>query len=201
MLRVNECAFVSHYSISFLFQGELKRSGGREVTPKSLLLKPGQTGLRPPGFSTLPAARLATFGFVRSSSVSSNDRGHADARGHARRESLLTSIYVIVAFLLFFPFKELKSKEISSRSPAVWSEAFSVRSSRRLLFSGTWFPGSDADESFLHKVPARPSEAAHTEDSAAPPDTPSLKRRSLPPQRCSPLGRTAALCSCAACMW
>lgn len=64
--------------------------------PKSLLLKPGQSGLRPPGFSTLPAARLATFGFVRSSSVSSassnqsNDSGHGDARRLAQRESLLT---------------------------------------------------------------------------------------------------------------
>ncbi|XP_029699597.1 microtubule-associated tumor suppressor candidate 2 homolog isoform X1 [Takifugu rubripes] len=115
--------------------GELKRSGGREVTPKSLLLKPGQTGLRPPGFSTLPAAHLATFGFVRSSSVSSvsNDRGHADARGHAQH------------------------------------------------------PGSDADDSLRHKLPTRPSEAPHTENSPAPPDTPGLKRRSLPPQRCSPL--------------
>lgn len=65
--------------------------------PKSLLLKPGQTGLRPPGFSTLPAAHLATFGFIRSSSVSSvsNDRGHADARGQC--ESPVTLIYVVVS--------------------------------------------------------------------------------------------------------
>ncbi|XP_018610877.2 microtubule-associated tumor suppressor candidate 2 homolog isoform X3 [Scleropages formosus] len=39
--------------------------------PKSLLPKPGQSGLRPPGYSRLPAARLAAFGFVRSASVSS----------------------------------------------------------------------------------------------------------------------------------
>ncbi|XP_068601880.1 microtubule-associated tumor suppressor candidate 2 [Brachionichthys hirsutus] len=42
---------------------------GTETTNKSLQLKPGQSGLRPPGFCTLPAARLAAYGFVRSSSV------------------------------------------------------------------------------------------------------------------------------------
>ncbi|CAJ1065125.1 microtubule-associated tumor suppressor candidate 2 isoform X2 [Xyrichtys novacula] len=57
---------------------------GPETTTKSLLLKPGQSGLRPPGFSALPATRLATFGFVRTSSVSSvssnqsNDSSHSD---------------------------------------------------------------------------------------------------------------------------
>ncbi|XP_076590945.1 microtubule-associated tumor suppressor candidate 2 isoform X2 [Chaetodon auriga] len=66
--------------------GEQKRSGDRgpESTSKSLLLKPGQSGLRPPGFSALPAARLAAFGFIRSSSVSSvssnqsNDSSQSD---------------------------------------------------------------------------------------------------------------------------
>lgn len=97
---------LSRYLISVLFQGDLKRSGGREVTPKSLLLKPGQSGLRPPGFSTLPAARLATFGFIRSSSVSSassnqsNDSGPGDARRLAQRESLLT----LALFFFFFAF-------------------------------------------------------------------------------------------------
>ncbi|XP_072260632.1 microtubule-associated tumor suppressor candidate 2 [Pyxicephalus adspersus] len=38
---------------------------------KSNLPKPCQTALRPPGYSRLPAAKLAAFGFVRSSSVSS----------------------------------------------------------------------------------------------------------------------------------
>ncbi|CAG12777.1 unnamed protein product, partial [Tetraodon nigroviridis] len=123
-----------------LFQGELQRSGGREVAPKSLLLKPGQSGLRPPGFSTLPAARLASFGFVRSSSVSSassnqsHDGGHGDACRHAQLD-----------------------------------------------------PGSGADDSLLHKVPALPSHASRTENSFPPPDTPSLQRCSLPPQRCPPL--------------
>ncbi|XP_037837720.1 microtubule-associated tumor suppressor candidate 2 isoform X2 [Kryptolebias marmoratus] len=42
-----------------------------ETTPKSLLLKSGQSGLRPPGFSSLPAARLAALGVIRCSSVSS----------------------------------------------------------------------------------------------------------------------------------
>ncbi|KYO27404.1 microtubule-associated tumor suppressor candidate 2-like isoform C [Alligator mississippiensis] len=38
---------------------------------KSNLPKPCQSGLRPPGYSRMPAAKLAAFGFVRSSSVSS----------------------------------------------------------------------------------------------------------------------------------
>lgn len=54
------------------------------VAPKFMLPKPGQSGLRPPGFSHLPPARLAAFGFVRSASVSSvssnqsNDSTHSD---------------------------------------------------------------------------------------------------------------------------
>uniref|UniRef100_A0A3P9JPX7 Uncharacterized protein n=1 Tax=Oryzias latipes TaxID=8090 RepID=A0A3P9JPX7_ORYLA len=44
---------------------------GPETTPKSLLLKSGQSGLRPPGFSALPTSRLAAFGFIQSSSISS----------------------------------------------------------------------------------------------------------------------------------
>ncbi|XP_062417641.1 microtubule-associated tumor suppressor candidate 2-like [Pungitius pungitius] len=53
--------------------GEQKRSGERcpETGPRSVLLKSGQSGLRPPGFSGLPVARLGTFGFARTSSVSS----------------------------------------------------------------------------------------------------------------------------------
>lgn len=90
--------FLCHYNniayFSHQFPGELKRSGerGPEITPKSLLLKPGQSGLRPPGFSTLPAARLAAFGFVRSSSVSSvssnqsNDSSHSDPSRLSQRE-------------------------------------------------------------------------------------------------------------------
>lgn len=35
------------------------------------MLKPGQSGLRPPGFSSLPPSRLVALGFSRSSSVSS----------------------------------------------------------------------------------------------------------------------------------
>lgn len=54
------------------------------LSPKLMLPKPGQSGLRPPGFSHLPPARLAAFGFVRSASVSSvssnqsNDSTHSD---------------------------------------------------------------------------------------------------------------------------
>lgn len=42
-----------------------------DVGHRPMALKPGQSGLRPPGFSALPPSRLATFGFNRSSSVSS----------------------------------------------------------------------------------------------------------------------------------
>ncbi|XP_048119928.1 microtubule-associated tumor suppressor candidate 2 isoform X1 [Alosa alosa] len=55
-----------------------------EGGPKTLLPKPGQSGLRPPGFAHLPPARLAAFGFVRSASVSSvssnqsSDSTHSD---------------------------------------------------------------------------------------------------------------------------
>ncbi|MED6286235.1 hypothetical protein CHARACLAT_003803, partial [Characodon lateralis] len=46
---------------------------------RSLLPKVSQSGLRPPGFSSnrLPAGRLAAFGFVRSSSVSSASSAHS----------------------------------------------------------------------------------------------------------------------------
>uniref|UniRef100_A0A672ZK62 Microtubule associated tumor suppressor candidate 2 n=1 Tax=Sphaeramia orbicularis TaxID=375764 RepID=A0A672ZK62_9TELE len=63
--------------------GEDQKTSGSLIPHKSVF-KPGQSGLRPPGFSALPAARLAAFGFVRSSSVSSvssnqsNDSGHSD---------------------------------------------------------------------------------------------------------------------------
>ncbi|XP_065146758.1 microtubule-associated tumor suppressor candidate 2 isoform X2 [Paramisgurnus dabryanus] len=49
----------------------------RPVAAKSLLPKPAQSGLRPPGYSRLPPARLAAFGFVRSSSVSSVSSNHS----------------------------------------------------------------------------------------------------------------------------
>ncbi|XP_058266954.1 microtubule-associated tumor suppressor candidate 2 isoform X2 [Hemibagrus wyckioides] len=47
------------------------------LAAKSLLPKPAPSGLRPPGYSRLPAARLAAFGFVRSSSVSSVSSNHS----------------------------------------------------------------------------------------------------------------------------
>ncbi|XP_070773760.1 microtubule-associated tumor suppressor candidate 2 [Enoplosus armatus] len=49
------------------------------VASRSLLPKASQSGLRPPGFSSsrLPAGRLAAFGFVRSSSVSSVSSAHS----------------------------------------------------------------------------------------------------------------------------
>ncbi|XP_068186548.1 microtubule-associated tumor suppressor candidate 2 [Antennarius striatus] len=49
------------------------------VTSRSQLPKTNQSGLRPPGFSSsrLPASRLAAFGFIRSSSVSSVSSAHS----------------------------------------------------------------------------------------------------------------------------
>ncbi|KAM9846657.1 microtubule-associated tumor suppressor candidate 2 [Aulostomus maculatus] len=49
------------------------------IPSRSLLPKASQSGLRPPGFSSsrLPAGRLAAFGFVRSSSVSSVSSAHS----------------------------------------------------------------------------------------------------------------------------
>ncbi|KAL0972647.1 hypothetical protein UPYG_G00192350 [Umbra pygmaea] len=47
------------------------------------LSKSGQSGLRPPGFSALPPARQATFGFVRNSSISSVSSNQSTASGHS----------------------------------------------------------------------------------------------------------------------
>ncbi|KAK2846713.1 hypothetical protein Q5P01_009712 [Channa striata] len=111
--------------------GEQRRAGP-ELNPKSLLLKPGQSGLRPPGFSALPAPRLAAFGFVRSSSVSSvssnqsNDSSHSDP----------------------------------CRAP------------------------QHPDDALQHKPTAPCGEPAHPQSRL---HAPSLQRRTLPPQRCSPL--------------
>ncbi|XP_060090716.1 microtubule-associated tumor suppressor candidate 2 isoform X2 [Heteronotia binoei] len=62
-------------------------------TIKSNLPKPCPSGLRPPGYSRLPAAKLAAFGFVRSSSVSSissnqsNDSAQSDQSRTANRST------------------------------------------------------------------------------------------------------------------
>uniref|UniRef100_A0A3B5ANU3 Microtubule associated tumor suppressor candidate 2a n=1 Tax=Stegastes partitus TaxID=144197 RepID=A0A3B5ANU3_9TELE len=87
-----------------------------ETTPKSLLLKSGQSGLRPPGFSALPAARLAAFGFVRSSSVSSvssnqsNDSSHSDPSRPSQRE-------LHVSYQLVLTISSSLSENISSLFP------------------------------------------------------------------------------------
>ncbi|XP_054883765.1 microtubule-associated tumor suppressor candidate 2 isoform X2 [Poeciliopsis prolifica] len=65
---------------------------GPEITPKPVLLKSGQSGLRPPGFSSLPAAQLAALGVIRTSSASSlsssrsNDSCHNDQCHLSRTE-------------------------------------------------------------------------------------------------------------------
>ncbi|NXM84688.1 MTUS2 protein, partial [Oenanthe oenanthe] len=69
------------------------KKGSCPSAAKSNLPKPCPSGLRPPGYSRLPAAKLAAFGFVRSSSVSSvsstqsNDSAQSDQSRTANRES------------------------------------------------------------------------------------------------------------------
>ncbi|XP_059931618.1 microtubule-associated tumor suppressor candidate 2 isoform X1 [Gadus macrocephalus] len=64
--------------------GETRKPGHTHeslATPTGPLLRAGQSGLRPPGYSALPPARRASFGFARSgspSSVSSNQSGASD---------------------------------------------------------------------------------------------------------------------------
>ncbi|NXP77335.1 MTUS2 protein, partial [Ramphastos sulfuratus] len=72
--------------------GDLKK-GSCPSAAKSNLPKPCQSGLRPPGYSRLPAAKLAAFGFVRSSSVSSvssnqsNESAQSDQSRTTNRKS------------------------------------------------------------------------------------------------------------------
>ncbi|KFW69718.1 Microtubule-associated tumor suppressor candidate 2, partial [Pygoscelis adeliae] len=69
------------------------KKGSCPSAAKSNLPKPCQSGLRPPGYSRLPAAKLAAFGFVRSSSVSSvssnqsNDSAQSDQSRTTNRKS------------------------------------------------------------------------------------------------------------------
>ncbi|KFP31765.1 Microtubule-associated tumor suppressor candidate 2, partial [Colius striatus] len=69
------------------------KKGSCPTAAKSNLPKPCQSGLRPPGYSRLPAAKLAAFGFVRSSSVSSvssnqsNDSAQSDQSRTTNRSS------------------------------------------------------------------------------------------------------------------
>ncbi|XP_071214226.1 microtubule-associated tumor suppressor candidate 2 homolog isoform X3 [Salvelinus alpinus] len=61
-----------------------QRTPGPETSvARTLLPKPGQSRLRPPGFSALPPARLAAFGFVRSSSVSSVSSNQTTVSNHS----------------------------------------------------------------------------------------------------------------------
>ncbi|XP_061636968.1 microtubule-associated tumor suppressor candidate 2 homolog isoform X2 [Phyllopteryx taeniolatus] len=73
--------------------GDQRRSGP-ETSPKNLLLKSGQTGLRPPGFSALPPAR-ATMGIMRSSSSMSNDSNTCRTSQSSRKETLKESEAVL----------------------------------------------------------------------------------------------------------
>ncbi|XP_049582308.1 microtubule-associated tumor suppressor candidate 2 isoform X2 [Syngnathus scovelli] len=50
-----------------------QRKSGPESSPRNLLLKSGQSGLRPPGFSALPPARVSGAGVTRTLSSMSGD--------------------------------------------------------------------------------------------------------------------------------
>uniref|UniRef100_A0A8C5TAC8 Microtubule associated scaffold protein 2 n=1 Tax=Malurus cyaneus samueli TaxID=2593467 RepID=A0A8C5TAC8_9PASS len=70
------------------------KKGSCPSAAKSNLPKPCPSGLRPPGYSRLPAAKLTAFGFVRTSSVSSvssnqsNDSAQSDQSRTTNRSSL-----------------------------------------------------------------------------------------------------------------
>lgn len=86
-------------SFFFLLSGDLKK-GSCPSAAKSNLPKPCQSGLRPPGYSRLPAAKLAAFGFVRSSSVSSvssnqsNESTQSDQSRTTNRKSKKASFFL-----------------------------------------------------------------------------------------------------------
>lgn len=71
--RVFSTLLSTEFLVFFLFVcfgfvlADLKKASSANTAKSSL----PKSGLRPPGYSRLPAAKLAAFGFVRSSSVSS----------------------------------------------------------------------------------------------------------------------------------
>lgn len=83
--------YLTKISLFSLLSVDLKK-GSCPSAAKSNLPKPCPSGLRPPGYSRLPAAKLAAFGFVRSSSVSSvssnqsNDSAQSDQSRTTNRE-------------------------------------------------------------------------------------------------------------------
>lgn len=92
MLSVSQLISLTKVSFFFLLSVDLKK-GSCPSAAKSNLPKPCPSGLRPPGYSRLPAAKLAAFGFVRSSSVSSvssnqsNDSAQSDQSRTTNRKS------------------------------------------------------------------------------------------------------------------
>ena len=65
-LAVNWGFFFFFFWFGFIL-ADLKKASSSNAAKSNL----PKSGLRPPGYSRLPAAKLAAFGFVRSSSVSS----------------------------------------------------------------------------------------------------------------------------------
>ncbi|XP_057695530.1 microtubule-associated tumor suppressor candidate 2 [Corythoichthys intestinalis] len=70
--------------------GEQRRSGP-ESSPRNQMLKSGQTGLRPPGFSALPPPRIAPVGIMRSLSSMSSDSYACRTSQPLRKETLKES--------------------------------------------------------------------------------------------------------------
>ncbi|XP_077397123.1 microtubule-associated tumor suppressor candidate 2 isoform X2 [Festucalex cinctus] len=69
-----------------------QRKSGPETSPRNLLLKTGQSGLRAPGFSSLPPARVTTTaGIMRSLSSMSNDSSTCRTSQTWRKETLKES--------------------------------------------------------------------------------------------------------------
>ncbi|XP_040835774.1 microtubule-associated tumor suppressor candidate 2 isoform X1 [Ochotona curzoniae] len=65
---------------------DLKKASSSNAAKSSL----PKSGLRPPGYSRLPAAKLAAFGFVRSSSISSTQSVDSTQSEHSRPASRST---------------------------------------------------------------------------------------------------------------
>uniref|UniRef100_UPI00398EF3AD microtubule-associated tumor suppressor candidate 2-like isoform X2 n=1 Tax=Pristiophorus japonicus TaxID=55135 RepID=UPI00398EF3AD len=63
------------------------------IVQRSNLPKPGHSGLRPPGYSRLPAAKLMAFGFVRSSSVSSVSSNQSNDSVQSDHSKAANSVY------------------------------------------------------------------------------------------------------------
>ncbi|CAB1449442.1 unnamed protein product [Pleuronectes platessa] len=147
---------------------------------RSLLPKASQSGLRPPGFNSSrhPAGRLAAFGFVRSSSVSSVSSAHSADSSQSDPCRTAHSLQYAGHLSMVDPASYL--------IPAGFGSGYPCDPQR---ISGL----SVSEEPPLHRVTTSPPSADHQRGapcrshSLQPPSTPALPRRYLPAQpRSSP---------------